>query len=158
MAQIEKLDSYFKSIELDISQYNNDNNIKYTNIQPITFQLKDLYNFTNLIFNDNIDEYLEDYIINEEERPDIIAQKLYGIIDLWWINLLINNISYYDFPLTDDKISEMAEYLYVNEAKYSSVDSYKKVLTDINDKKRLIKVVKEDYVYIILRDVYEFLK
>lgn len=44
---------------------------------------------------------LYDYIVQDGERPDTVAHKLYGSPDHTWIVLLVNNImSLYDWPLT----------------------------------------------------------
>jgi hypothetical protein len=43
---------------------------------------------------------LYDYIVQDGERPDTVANKLYGSPDHTWIVLLVNNIlSLYDWPL-----------------------------------------------------------
>ena len=42
-----------------------------------------------------------DYVIQDGERPDIVAARLYGSPDFTWLVLLLNNImSLYDWPLT----------------------------------------------------------
>jgi len=43
-----------------------------------------------------------DYIVEDGERPDSVATKLYGGPEYTWIVLVMNNImSHYDWPLTN---------------------------------------------------------
>lgn len=43
-----------------------------------------------------------DYVIQDGERPDTVAQKLYGSADYLWVLFLVNDfMSLYDWPLTD---------------------------------------------------------
>jgi len=50
-----------------------------------------------------------DYTIQDGERPDTVAQRLYGSASYTWIVLVMNNIlSLYDWPLTE---REFAEYI-----------------------------------------------
>lgn len=50
-----------------------------------------------------------DYIIQDEQRPDTVAELVYGDVRYTWIVLLVNNIiSLYDWPLTT---KEFGEYL-----------------------------------------------
>ena len=45
---------------------------------------------------------MHDYVIGEGERPDTVAQKVYGDVKYTWVVLLINNImSLYDWPMTN---------------------------------------------------------
>ena len=45
---------------------------------------------------------MHDYVIGEGERPDTVAQKVYGEVKYTWVVLLINNImSLYDWPMTN---------------------------------------------------------
>jgi len=44
---------------------------------------------------------LHDYVVEDGERPDTVAHKVYGSPDHTWLVLLMNNImSLYDWPLT----------------------------------------------------------
>jgi hypothetical protein len=52
---------------------------------------------------------MHDYVIEEGERPDTVAQKVYGDVKYTWVVLLMNNIvSLYDWPMTN---SEFEPYL-----------------------------------------------
>ena len=47
---------------------------------------------------------MHDYVIGEGERPDTVAQKVYGDTKYTWIVLLMNNIvSLYDWPMTNSE-------------------------------------------------------
>ena len=154
---LEIFSDYLEEIELDISQYNKDNNIKYNNKQPIVFNLKNLQSFSGIDFTE-LHEYCDNYFINNDDRFDKISNKIYETTTFWWLIPLINNISYYDMPLSEVKLKELALYLYENEYKYSSEDIYYEKLKEVNDLKREIKVIKSEYLYIILRKIYDFMK
>ena len=47
---------------------------------------------------------LHDYVIGEGERPDTVAQNVYGDVKYTWVVLLVNNImSLYDWPMTNEE-------------------------------------------------------
>ena len=59
---------------------------------------------------------MHDYVIGEGERPDTVAQKVYGDVKYTWVVLLMNTIvSLYDWPMTN---SEFQLYLI---SKYGSL-------------------------------------
>jgi hypothetical protein len=61
-----------------------------------------------------------DYVIADGERPDIVAENVYGSASYTWIVLLVNNImSLYDWPLTTDEFDA-----YVT-SKYGSLSAAK---------------------------------
>jgi hypothetical protein len=61
---------------------------------------------------------LYDYIVGDEQRPDTISQSLYKTPNYTWVILLVNNIfNLYDWPLSND---EMTDYLM---SKYGSLDA-----------------------------------
>ncbi len=150
---IELFSDYFNTVTLDISEFNEDNSIEYNNVQPVAFELKSLYNFLNIDFDD-YEGYYEDYTLDDNDRPDLLAKRLYGNENLWWLLLTINRISWYDLPLKDETLFEMAEALFDSEYKYSSVNKYYEVLKEINEEKRKIKIIKKQYLYLVLRDIH----
>jgi hypothetical protein len=155
---LENFNDYFSTIELDISQYNKDNCIKYKNTQPIMFDMKNLQSMSSINISEMNDDLYDTYFINNNDRPDTISMKLYENVNFWWVNLLVNNITYYDMPLEESNLQDLAIYLYETEYKYSSVDIYYNKLKEINDMKREIKVIKPKYLYIILRKIYDYMK
>lgn len=47
---------------------------------------------------------MHDYEIGQGDRPDTVAQKVYGDVKYTWVVLLVNNIiSLYDWPLTNEE-------------------------------------------------------
>ena len=61
---------------------------------------------------------MHDYVIEEGERPDTVAQKVYGNVKSTWVELLMHNIfSLYDWPMTN---SEFELYLI---GKYGSLSN-----------------------------------
>lgn len=66
-------------------------------------------------FIENINVYAE-YDIEENETPEIIAEKLYGNPNLYWLLMLFNQRYDYirDFPLDSNTLSEFIEKKYGN--------------------------------------------
>lgn len=62
-----------------------------------------------------------DYDVKENETPEIIAHKLYGSVEYFWIVLLFNKLMnpYYDFPLNEEQLDD----LIVSKYGYSVEDS-----------------------------------
>ena len=47
---------------------------------------------------------MHDYEISEGDRPDTVAQNVYGDVKYTWVVLLVNNImSLYDWPMTNEE-------------------------------------------------------
>ena len=47
---------------------------------------------------------MHDYEISEGDRPDTVAQKVYGDVKYTWVVLLVNNIiSLYDWPMMNEE-------------------------------------------------------
>lgn len=150
---LEQFTDYFSEISLDITKFNIDNDIQYPNVQPIEFKLLDLFDLYKVDL-DEIQNLLEEYTLDDNDRPDLLAKRVYGDSNLWWLNLFINQRSYFDLPLKDEKLHELATYLYNNEYKYSSVSKYYDILKEKNEAKRTFKVVKKKYLYALLRQIY----
>lgn len=55
-----------------------------------------------------------EYQVKDGETPEIIADKLYGSVERFWIVLLFNNLSnpYYDFPLVQEQLNALIEQKY----------------------------------------------
>jgi len=154
--QINQFSSYFEIITIDLSKFNIDYDVEFDNVQPIQANIKTLYKFMNYDF-DELEDFYEDYTLDDFDRPDLLAKRLYGDENLWWLILTINNISYYELPLTDENLYEMATYLFNNEYKYS-LSTYYDLLKEENELKRAIRILKPQYTYLILRQIYDKLK
>jgi len=144
---------YFENVNIDVSKLNKKYGIIYPNYQPTNFNLKNLFSQISMDDISSFERYYDDYIITDNERPDQIAFKLYEDVNLWWLNLVINKISYFDFPINDEKLYDMSKYLYQTEYKYS-LDKYISILKEFNENKRKIKVVKSSQVNIILSNIF----
>jgi hypothetical protein len=75
---------------------------------------------------------LYDYVVQDGERPDTVAQRVYGSVNHTWLVLLLNNIfSLFDWPLASDEFTA-----YIIE-KYGSLDKAKTCLyyRDVNNYK-----------------------
>ena len=55
-----------------------------------------------------------EYEVKEDETPEIIAHKLYGDVERYWIVLLFNNLMnpYYDFPLNSAQLDSLIQSRY----------------------------------------------
>jgi hypothetical protein len=123
-----------------------------------------------------------EYEILEEERPDIVANKLYGSVGYTWLVLLLNNImSLYDWPLNTADFTayiiskygsiaaaESGTPIYftvegdrVDASTYTALPSARKgtVLTPYefelqqNDAKRRIRVIRREFLPLIARTI-----
>lgn len=93
-----------------------------------------------------IDEvHVYEYYIKDGENPDRLAYNLYGSIEYWWVNLLVNNIHdpFYDWPM-DDKV--LRNYFARLRDEHLVVDSQWPEFKEHNDAKRVIKVLKQEYL------------
>jgi hypothetical protein len=65
------------------------------------------------------------YIIEDNDRPDMVATKVYGGPEYTWIILVLNNImSLYDWPLTETQFSQYIISKYGSQAAASSQSVY----------------------------------
>jgi len=126
-----------------------------------------------------------DYVIEDGERPDTVANRVYGSVDYTWVVLLVNNIfTLFDWPLNN---REMALYLaekygsvqaaqantlyrtvdnfFVDHATYllmpaaqrgTSISSYDYEL-DLNEAKRRIKVVPQAFIAPLMSELKKVL-
>ena len=128
----------------------------------------------------------ESYIIRDGDRPDTVSFRYYGRSDLDWLILIANNlISIEDWPKTDQEIYNGLIEIYgsleaidnVNDPDaivyYENIDGLivdqfyqgeKFPITILqneyreNEKKRVIRLVKKEYVNYILRQQIELMK
>lgn len=126
--------------------------------------------------------YYDMYTIQDNDTPEIIAERLYGDPNLHWILMLVNERYHYlnDWPISEDRFSDYVEAKYgvgqnnaihmiygrphyVNE-KGNLVDASYPLATPvtneeyerkINDEKRLIKVVNPKLLDIFIKDLQE---
>jgi hypothetical protein len=131
---------------------------KYFNYFPKTAYTFDDVNFevvTNLLskvsfendFKNNSVIYYE-YTITDGETPEILAHKIYGSVDKYWIILMLNDILHpqFDFPLNESSLNKYIDIKY-RQAEYannstegtgtswakSNIKEYHKILTMTNN-------------------------
>lgn len=72
-----------------------------------------------------------DYIVQDSDRPDIIAEKYYDDSRLDWIIFLVNDIvdPYYDWPLNEQAFKDYMKSIYGStSAAHQTVHTYRKVI------------------------------
>ena len=121
---------YFKTFpKVNYSLKKKNNPLLLTNITA-RFKIRDtLKNFSAIYY---------DYLVQDHDRPDLVAFKYYGDETLDWVLFLINDIidPYYDWPMDQRVFNSYMKSLYgsVDSAK-STVYEYRKI---INQKSHLI--------------------
>jgi len=157
---IENFGDYFSDITVDLSEFNKENNIGFANVQPVIFNLKNvfaIYKLQDLLLND-MSDITEDYYIKDDMTPEQISKELYSDYNFWWVNLLINKISIIDFPINEESLIALSKKLNITEKQFSSSKIYYDLLREANDKRRTIKVIKSKYLLLFLRQLYDFMR
>jgi hypothetical protein len=87
----------------------------------------DIRQARNILVRAKFSNYLKDreglfeqYQIEDGERPDTLAHKIYGRSDLHWVILLFNEIidPYYQWPMSTDELNRFVAYKYPGKAVY----------------------------------------
>jgi len=143
---------------------------RFSNLDYIIYFDKILSNFIHNIEirgSNNID-YI-DYIISDQDTPEIIAYKLYGDSSLSWIILWLNNRidPFYDWPLAQQAFDDYLDNKYGDDLYLThhyendgyvvnsdiegatSISNYQYEST-INDEKRKIKLVTTEIMSLII--------
>lgn len=130
--------------------------------------------------------YFTFYMIQDGETPDSLAYNLYNDSELYWIIMLTNNIinPQFDWPLTTYELDNFINKKYGIENSFAVhhyetvdgdvlgagliVDSFyegqKRAVTNteyeirINESKRGIKIIKQEYVNIVVEQFKEKIK
>tara|TARA_E500000318_G_C3510627_1_gene192160 strand:+ start:350 stop:925 length:576 start_codon:yes stop_codon:yes gene_type:complete len=114
---------YFKPFpKVNYELKKNNNPLLLTNITQ-RFKIRDtLKNFSAIYY---------DYLVQDHDRPDMVAFKYYGDETLDWVLFLINDIidPYYDWPMDQRTFNNYMRSLYgsVDSAK-STVFEYRKII------------------------------
>lgn len=145
-------------------------------VKDITFNMRPLKAIIENVV------YYSDYFIQDEDTPEIVAERLYGNPELHWVIMLVNEKYHYlnDWPVSDSKFSDYVEKKYgvgnsnaihilygrphyVNE-NGKVVDANYPLATPVtneeyerrlNDAKRNIKIVSPNLIDIFIRDLQE---
>jgi len=139
----------FKDMEIDLTEYllsasTPEYQLKFSNLQPVVVKVKNLFEQFQVI-----DTYKRDaatfikYKVQDNERIENISEKFYETPDFWWILCVFNNIRnpFYDLPLSENQIIELARRLGTEEKKYPE-SVYYKLIFGANEEKREINVPK----------------
>lgn len=114
-------------------------NLKYPSLNPKSNSLFDLDDVKNFFVRLSIREdvfqnlnYNTKYKVKGNERPDNVAEKIYGNSKLDWVVLLSNNIIdvYNEWPIEDHKFYEYLDNKY-KEQNYTDIAYYE--TTEIRD-------------------------
>lgn len=102
---------------------NENNYVAITNLLTRSAFLKEITDNTSIFY---------EYDVRDGETPEIIAHKLYGDANRFWIVLMFNTIKnpFYDFPLSSDALNAYIE------AKYST--TVESALTTIHHYERRV--------------------
>ena len=155
---------YFNRVNISIDEMIKndypDEFIQLSNNQHISdFSMANFFTLLNNYnsISDLDSNYFENYILVNGDRPDIIADKVYDNISLWWLVLMLNDITYFDFPISEDNtLNELRDEIYQNEYLFSQEFYLEYILKNINNSiKRNIKVVKKQYLNDVLSKLFK---
>ena len=154
--------TYFPTIGYDVRGKKNDSNIQ--RITDILKRVRKKLEIINLAF-------FEEYFVQDGDTPESLAHQVYNDSQLHWIILYTNYMTnpYYDWPLTyfdlkkfvDKKYSNINATHHYEDADKYEVDSTASGATAItnfiyeetlNDARRLIKIIKPEYVQQIVSE------
>lgn len=90
------------------------------------------------------DDFLDDYVIKDGDTPIRLALELYGNPDLFWIIMIVNKMynRFYDFPITNRVTNKIKKDMLQMGYTVSEIDEFEIE----NDEKRVIKVLKPEFV------------
>ena len=120
------------------------------------------FNIKNLFYRFDFlvpipDKYMYNYTLVDGEDLETVAFKIYDDPLLWWLLALINNITdiIFDLPLTTEIIQHIAR----DQSEVEGVldlelfsENYD-ILEEENDQKRIIKVLKTEYLKEVLVNI-----
>lgn len=145
------------------------NNIRINIVTNILVRIRKKLNITNIAF-------FEQHFISDGDRAEILAYEIYGDSSLHWLIMYANYMTnpYYDWPLTYYDLDKYVAKKYPNNTNgihhyedemgyivdlpkdYNPDSQYPKIITnflyeeELNDKKRVINIIKFEYVNTIL--------
>lgn len=138
--------SYFRYLpELDYINLDSSMSSEYVRVKNIFKKAQLKYDIADKV------QLFTKYNIIGDERPDNIANKLYGDSTLDWVILLSNNIINVrdEWPLDNNSFETYLIEKYGNEEKYSDVHHYETIEHVNSSGKTVVKkglIVQEDYV------------
>lgn len=120
------------------------------------------YKFKNIFYKYNLatdidEQYLQVYKISDGETLEDISNELYNDPVYFWTIIIVNNFQdpIFDLPLPEEAIQEIGQDMsttngVLDPAEYAT--NYD-TLTEENDAKRDIKVIKPDYLSAFLTEM-----
>ena len=139
----------FKDMEIDLTEYlikasEPEYQLKFSNLQPVVVSVKNLFEQFQVI-----DTYKRDaatftkYGVQDNERIENVSEKFYATPDFWWILCIFNDIRnpFYDLPLSENQIIQLAKRLGDEERKYPE-KVYYKLIFNKNEDRREINIPK----------------
>lgn len=135
--------------------------MKFFELLP-TINYDNQYSIKNLFwkyyFPDDIDPiYLTTYRISEGQCLESISYELYEDSSLWWLLAILNDIRdvIFDMPLDEEALQDMAKDLSTVDdvLDLSLYSTNYDTLTDENDDKRVIRVIKPEFIQKILTEI-----
>lgn len=131
----------FPKIPYDINKSGYSN---YDNVTDISFRfsiIKDTLNSTSAYY---------EYVIRDGDTPEILADRVYGDPEAYWIILYANNIydPQYDWPLNDDAFEKfiISKYGSVANAK-SQIHHYEKIVARQVENSETVYLDKQEINY-----------
>lgn len=150
----------FKDITVDLSSFFSDYDITFSNEQGNTVTLKNIFEVTKFdpdLIKDNKNFYR--YRVENNDPPDVVAKKVYGNRDFWWVVYISNNIKnpFTEWLLSDDQIYEISKFMSDNEDKFS-FDGYYNILDMINEERREIFLLRKENLTKLIKIIKNKLK
>lgn len=151
----------FPDMTVDLTSYITrfsvpDNQITFSNMQPVVMTLKNLFEQVKLAddFKKNNLIGFENYTIADGERIETVAFEIYGSVEYWWILAMFNQMSniFNMWPMTNDQLINLATKLESEEGKYP-FDSYFRILFEKNESKRKISYLKNAHLGAFVWDI-----
>lgn len=133
-----------------IERYSDDRfELVLNNRQPVEATVKNIFEHSDLInqFKEKGSTFFI-YYVEDGELPEDIAIKFYGSEDFWWAVILFNEIQNVmtDWPLTNTQLITLKDLYSTAEDAYSA-EGYFELLSDWNEGRRKIEVLKTQHLY-----------
>ena len=149
----------FKDMEIDLTDYlirhsSPEYQLKFSNLQPVVVTVKNLFEQFKVIetYKRDAATFIK-YRAQDNERIENISQKFYSTPDFWWILCIFNDIRnpFYDLPLSENQIIELARRLGDEERKYPEKVYYNLIFNE-NENRRELNVPKAGLVGSVVWD------
>lgn len=98
--------------------------------------------------------YYYEYIVQDTDRPDILAYQLFGNAKWWWLVLLFNDIDdpYFGFPMSENELKDTLALVIAENPTADPADIEASIRAE-NEEKRNIKIPRAEFVYEIISSI-----